>query len=140
MGLWCGRIRVRAFKDGKRVLIGCYKNFEDALEAYRNFYKKYPRKTDEEKSLEQTYIKITDKRKPGASGYRGVRFHRKDGHWEAGITLRRQHYYLGYYKFLQDAINARKEAEEHLFGDFIKWYEARKKEQDLAEPVMKAEE
>lgn len=46
------------------------------------------------------------------SGYSGVRFIKKVGKWEANIIVDRRSIYLGRYRDVEDAIQARKEAEQ----------------------------
>ena len=60
------------------------------------------------------------------SGVRGVYWHKASKAWCAKIGFRGRNYLLGYYRHLEDAAAARKEAEEHLFGDFLSWYDAQK--------------
>lgn len=57
---------------------------------------------------------------------RGVYWHKASKAWCAKIGFRGRYYLLGYYKHLEDAAAARREAEEHLFGDFLSWYDAQK--------------
>lgn len=40
-------------------------------------------------------------------------------------------YYLGGYSRLEDAAKARAEAEEKVFGDFLKWYEEERTEEKV---------
>jgi hypothetical protein len=56
------------------------------------------------------------------SGVRGVSFHKKSSTWHAYIGFKRKLYSLGYYRDKNDAITARKTAEEKLFGEFLEWY------------------
>lgn len=58
------------------------------------------------------------------SGSKGVSYCKARGKWEAYITFRKKRYHLGRYIDKKDAIAARKEAEERIFGDFLEWYEA----------------
>lgn len=52
----------------------------------------------------------------------GISYMAQCGKYRAYIFFRRKQYYLGLYSDLEDAIRARKEAEEKMFGEFIKWY------------------
>lgn len=70
-------------------------------------------------------------RSDNTSGVIGVR--KANGKWGAAITFQKKVYWLGTYDSIKDAANARKEAERHLYGDFLEWYEetyknAKKKE------------
>lgn len=55
-------------------------------------------------------------RKNNKSGYTGVWFDPVRGHYYAYIYLHHKRYHLGCFKDLQDAVNAREEAEEKLFA------------------------
>ncbi len=56
------------------------------------------------------------------SGVRGVQFHKQSNLWRAQIKFRRRTISLGYFRDFQDAVNARKEAEEKYFGSFLEAY------------------
>lgn len=64
--------------------------------------------------------------KANKSGFTGVNWDKSRGKWMAGIRFKGVKYNLGRYDNIQDAINARKEAEQRIFGDFIKWYNNKK--------------
>lgn len=61
--------------------------------------------------------------KTNTSGVKGVYFSRKRGKWITQIMFRQKCYYLGGYDQIEDAAEARAEAEENIFGNFRKWYE-----------------
>ena len=56
------------------------------------------------------------------SGYTGVQVRGK--RYIAVITFKRQVYYLGSSAKIEGAAQARKQAENHLFGAFLEWYYA----------------
>ena len=60
-------------------------------------------------------------RKDNTSGCTGVTA-LKNGRWRAEITFRGKRYYLGSYRERSSAIQARREAEERLFGRFLNEY------------------
>lgn len=68
-------------------------------------------------------IKSKKLRSDNTSGTRGVTLIKPTGKWRACITFKGQHYHLGVYPNLIDAIKARKDAEARIFGDFIKWFD-----------------
>lgn len=72
-------------------------------------------------------IKSDKPAKNNTSGKRGVSWNRFTQKWVACIMFQRKRYYLGSYNDLQEAISARKQAEEHIYGEFLKWYEENKK-------------
>lgn len=59
-------------------------------------------------------------RKDNTSGYTGVTAYR--GKWKAQITFKKRLYHLGTYEKLEDAVKARKQAEEQIFGEFLDWF------------------
>lgn len=63
--------------------------------------------------------------KNSTSGHKGVsmiRRGRSAGMYRAYINFRRKQYHLGEYCRIEDAIAARAEAEERIYGDFLAWY------------------
>ena len=60
------------------------------------------------------YLKSNKLSKVNKSGVRGVS-QKKNGKWLAQITFKRKNYNLGTYENFEDAVKARKEAEEKLF-------------------------
>lgn len=70
--------------------------------------------------------KITDLKPSAAntSGCRGVSFDRGKGLWEAIIIFRRKKHRLGYFKKFEDAVAARKQAENIVFGEFLEQHQS----------------
>lgn len=63
--------------------------------------------------------------KNNTSGAKGVSQFKSgvlEGKYRAYINFKRKQYNLGVYDTLEDAASARKEAEEKIYGDFLKWY------------------
>jgi len=56
------------------------------------------------------------------SGARGVYFHTKSNKWIAYINFKKKRYSLGSHEKKEDALKARKEAEDKFYGNFIEWY------------------
>lgn len=56
------------------------------------------------------------------SGYKGVFWytHCKTPKWVANITVDRKKIHLGYFENIEDAIEARRKAEEKYFGEYIR--------------------
>ena len=52
------------------------------------------------------------------SGITGVSFNKRDKDWEAYITFNKNHIHLGHYKNFDDAVKARRDAEEKYFGEY----------------------
>lgn len=59
-----------------------------------------------------------------SSGYNGVYRNRKGRKWTAQITFKGKTYYLGSFAKVEDAVKARKAAEERIYGEFLEWYYA----------------
>ena len=57
------------------------------------------------------------------SGVRGVSWDKNRRKWAATIVFKGKTYYLGRYHNIEDAAAVRKEAEDALFGDFLKWFQ-----------------
>ena len=53
------------------------------------------------------------------SGCRDISYNKKTGKWEAIIIFRRKRTRLGSYRNFADAVNARKKAEQLIFGEFL---------------------
>jgi AP2 domain. len=64
--------------------------------------------------LEQGHNKRMNKR--NKTGVSGVRWHKGNKHWEAWICINGKSTYLGEYKDFQDAVLARKAAEEKFWA------------------------
>ena len=68
--------------------------------------------------------RIISKKVPSnnTSGTRGVSLVKASGKYAAYIMFKGKFYNLGTYSDINDAINARKEAEKKLYGDFESWF------------------
>lgn len=67
------------------------------------------------------------------SGYRGVSWHKNQhggGAWIAVIYFKHTRYRLGFYDTPEQASEAYKQAKEHIHGDFLKWYNQVKTQED----------
>lgn len=67
-------------------------------------------------------------RSTNTSGVTGVYYSSSRGLWCAEIMFRRKKYSLGRYIRKEDAVAARQEAEEQIFGDFLAWYDQYKED------------
>lgn len=79
--------------------------------------------------IEDTNIQIigTDKpTKANTSGYKGVLWDKERNKWKAEIIFKKKHYYLGRYDKKEDAVKARKEAEEKFFKPILEKYDIEK--------------
>lgn len=85
---------------------------------------KVGRYVKEEHCVDGTNVKnLTQKlSKNNTSGVKGVYWDKSKNKWVAQIRFKGKNYYLGRYFKKEDAADARKIAEEKLFGDFLRWY------------------
>lgn len=119
----CGNITLvypQNLKNGHTKSCGCiqlesaFSNVEKAKSSYR---KKY--------IVEGTSIAKIAQDKPNKnnrSGTTGVFFHSQSQKWDARITFQGKRYELGRFKHKEDAIKARKEAEDKYHKNFLEWY------------------
>lgn len=77
-------------------------------------------------------------RSDNTSGFRGVS-RTGDGKYRVGIGFKKKRYYLGRFADFEEAVAAREEAEELIYGNFIRAYE-RWQEKVLTEDVSDGEE
>lgn len=61
--------------------------------------------------------------KNNTSGVRGITYDRTTQKWQAQIVFKGKTYKLGRYIDKEDAIRARKMAEEAMFSNFLKWFQ-----------------
>lgn len=61
-------------------------------------------------------------RKTNTSGCTGVHFDKRSQKWVAQIMFKHKTYYLGGHKEFDDAVKARKQAEDYIYGSFLEWY------------------
>lgn len=82
----------------------------------------------EKNQKEGTLLSSLNAKKPknNTSGFKGVTKNKRNGKWIAQIAFKRKNIYLGEFVDIQDAINARKEAEEKYFKPILEKYEERK--------------
>lgn len=69
------------------------------------------------------------KSKNNTSGVKGVGWDSSRGKWRAQITFKGKNYGLGSYSTKEEAIRARKEAEEKLFKPILEKYNYEKKDE-----------
>lgn len=85
--------------------------------------KKATEKFKEKNLIENTNISYLNRDKPiksNTTGVTGVHFSSKNNLWLSYITFKKERCYLGYFKNKEDAIKARREAEEKLHMEFLK--------------------
>jgi len=118
----CGKrvvVRSSSLRSGNTRSCGCI--HDEALS--KNVQKAYPIMFVEGTHIQR--IKVKQPQENNTSGIRGVGWHRRLGKWQARITFKRKQYCLGTYSDINKAAEARREAEERLFGEFLEWYNSR---------------
>lgn len=56
------------------------------------------------------------------SGYNGVHWSKGSQKWIAQIGFKGKTYHLGSFSKIEDAVDARKKAEDRIYGEFLEWY------------------
>lgn len=107
--------RSKSLRSGYRISCGC-KSEENKLNIKRNFGIKDC----------TNYSRLNSNLcKNNTSGVKGVSYDKKRDKWIVFINFKRKRYFIGRFDLLNDAINARKIAEENLWGntheDFINY-------------------
>lgn len=99
-------VNVNALTTGNTKSCGCYK-----IEKLKSLYQDgtAPCKLSESKNP----------RKSNKSGTTGVWYDSTRGLWTAEIMFRNKKYMIGRYSEKVDAVEARKKAEERLFGEYL---------------------
>lgn len=98
-----------------RLVTNC-KEDEEVDHIYHNEYdnrKSNLRVTSHKNNLRNQVMNLNN-----TSGIVGVSFYKRQNKWRAYITYNTKQINLGYYFDIEDAKNARKEAEELYFGEF----------------------
>lgn len=107
-------------KNGHTKSCGCLqkKSTLESLEIAKIEYKaKYLVEGTNIAKIDQPELNRNNK-----SGHTGVHFHEQSQSWEARIQFQGKRYYLGRYSKKEDAIKARKEAEEQYHKTFLNKY------------------
>lgn len=123
----CGReivVATRRLRDDRRTSCGCDKALDGRTPA-------------EIGRASLTYvdgtcvemIRANTRRRNNTSGVPGVDWWPAKGLWRATICFKGKRRYLGGYHKLEDAVKARKRAEEELFEPLIEEFDAKKRSQ-----------
>jgi len=122
----CGNetiVSVSHLNSGHTVSCGCFMKEESAKRIYCNYKqmleKKYGKSLVEGTSLPSLTSKIPSNNK---SGVKGVYFNKQKNAWSSAIKFKGERKYLGTFQNKQDAINARKEAEDKYFKPILEKY------------------
>lgn len=116
----CGKIAFVSegnLKNKRIISCGCY-----SKENSSNNIKKAVKEHLDRHIVEDTNLQVITREAPiksNTSGVTGVRWDKNRNKWVASIIFKKKTYYLGRYKNKEDAIKARKEAEEKLIKPFL---------------------
>ena len=111
----CGRETETASRDllsGNTRSCGCIKQEQPGPQKYMRY-------------IDGTCIENLESRKlrrDNTSGHTGVQLEKASGKWIALIQFKGRRYTLGRFDKLEDAAEARREAENRIFGEFLDWY------------------
>jgi len=114
----CGNIinvSIQKLNNGDTKSCGCLREEyykEDAIKFIKNY---------QVEGTNVAYLKSERLSKSNKSGVRGVS-KKKNGKWLAQIVFQRNAYNLGTYEKFEDAVKARKEAEEKFFKPILDSY------------------
>lgn len=119
----CGReieTTVNALRSGNTRSCGCGR-----VEAVQRTNRTHGTVADHVHLIDGTCVEKLERKKRqrnNTSGFTGVQA--RGSRWIAVITFKKKVYYLGMFTRLEDAVRARKQAEEHLHDAFLEWYYA----------------
>jgi len=117
----CGNknvVRIDKLKSGYTKSCGCFRT--DTAKQFSSFLIEERKKVSKEgTNLLRLNSKIPSN---NTSGTKGVFWTKKTNKWGAEIGFKGKKIRLGYFKNKQDAINARKEAEEKYFQPILEKY------------------
>lgn len=115
----CGNTKI---VSSKNLIYGLVKSCGCLRE---DFCKNELREKYQEYRVEGTNVAFLKSKKLNSNNKSGVRgVHKnKRGKWRAEIVFKKKWYHLGVYDKFEDAVKARKEAEERLFKPIIEKYE-----------------
>ncbi len=110
---------------GRQVSCGDYRIHR--IEEHFDKFMSEGRKKLDEKLVEDTnlYILNSGLSKRNTSGCRGVTLVKKTGHYKATINFQKQCIYLGTFKTFDEAVEARKAAEEKYYKPILEKYKDR---------------
>ena len=117
----CGNIAYiteSKLQSGAIISCGCYRKEYEYLQG-----KKIGTIHVKNNIIDNTNIQVISTSKPmkhNTSGYKGVLWDSERKKWKAEIIFQKKKYFLGRYDKKEDAIKARKEAEEKLHKEFLR--------------------
>lgn len=117
----CGNyteVSIANLTNGNIVSCGCYQK-EKAKKNVKKAFEKFKAKNLVD-NTNVSYLLLDKTIKNNTSGVTGVCFNNKTQRWTAQITFKKKRYHLGSFMNKEDAIKARKEAEERLHKNFLK--------------------
>ena len=116
----CGNIKdipLSNLTSGSTISCGCVQKTKAKKSVKIGF-----KKNKEKNLIEDTnvaFLKLSSPIKSNKSGVTGVCFNSRTNKWLANISFKKKRYFLGSFTNKEEAIKARKEAEEKLFKPFL---------------------
>lgn len=117
----CGNftnVNISSLTNGSTVSCGCHQK-KQAKKNIKKAFNEFSKKNIVEHT-NLAYIMLGEPIKSNKSGVTGVCFSTKAQKWTAQISFKGKRYHLGSFANKEDAIKARKEAEEKLHKDFLR--------------------
>ena len=115
----CGRelvVKTQRLREGRTLSCGCDKTEKSG---------------SHNDGISAGMIRARTVRRSNTSGVSGVDWHEKKQRWRASICFKGRRRYLGSYERFEDAVRARKRAEEELFDTFLDVYDGKIPESEL---------
>lgn len=123
----CGNKKVvksSYLRTGGTKSCGCFQEERLRENGYKNYNNRNFKKANKEDRFKGSKISSLKSKTPSnnTSGCKGVSFYKNSKKWVARICISGETIFLGQYYNKEDAIKARKEAEEKYFKPLIKEY------------------
>ena len=109
------RIKKRSYPAHRLAWVIMTGNWPDNFVDHINRIKSDNRFVNLREATKSENAQNTNLQSNNTSGYKGVVWHKPNKNWVAQINIRKKHIHLGSFENLQDAINARIEAEKKFF-------------------------
>lgn len=114
-------------KKGNKTLVHCICSCGNEFDTDIDTFSKVQscgcvRKSSHQEGTDVYNLVNVKLQKNNTSGIRGVTWNKESQKWVAFISFKRNYYYLGKYEELTDAAEARRAAEENIYGNFLFWY------------------
>lgn len=123
----CGNtvtVPIGRLTNGHTRSCGCLNFAQETIAKRKETNKKYNINNTRSAALNRKNLNKNNK-----SGITGVFWDKREKKWRAQIMFKKKNYVLGNFVKKEDAVKARKEAEDRIHGEFLEWYESEYKPQ-----------